>query len=237
MNLKILVAEFFGTLFLILLGNGSVANVLLAKSKGRLGGWIVIATGWGLAVALGVYVCGWVSSGHINPAVTIAFATVGRTAWSLVPSYLIGQFSGAFVGAMLVYIVYHAHYQKEKSKDLKRMSFCTQPAIYKPIFNFITELIATFILLFAVLAVIDKHNSLTGGLAPYIIGVVVFSIGLSLGGPTGYAINPARDLSPRLAHSLIYSFKESQWFYAWIPLLAPLIGGVLGALCYKSIFG
>ncbi|MCF7806377.1 MAG: aquaporin family protein [Simkaniaceae bacterium] len=235
--MKIFLAECIGTLLLVLLGNGCVANVLLKGSKGKGGGWIVIATGWGLAVALAVYVCGWVSDAHINPAVTIAFAVIHKTSWSLVPFYLGGQFIGGFIGALLVYVTYYSHYQIEKSEEFKRMSFCTQPAVHQPVVNFLTECIGTFVLLFAVLGIINQHNSLSCGIAPGLIGIVVFSIGLSLGGPTGYAINPARDLAPRLAHSLIYSFEKSQWHYAWVPLFGPLFGGIFGAFCYQLIFG
>lgn len=235
--MKILIAECIGTFFLVLLGNGSVANVLLKKSKGQGGGWIVISTGWGIAVALAVYICGWASDGHINPAVTLSFALIGKTPWFEVPFYFLGQFLGGFIGAYAVYLVYYSHYQQEANVDLKRMSFCTQPAIYHPLLNFITEIIGTFVLLFAVLGVLNRHSSLSAGLAPYMIGMVVLGIGLSLGGPTGYAINPARDLSPRLAHSFIYSFSSSKWNYAWIPLFGPLIGGAIGALLYQWVFG
>ena len=233
---KILVAECVGTLLLILFGNGSVANVLLKNSKGEGGGWTVIALGWGVAVALAVYVCGWISHGHINPAVTLAFAVVGQTPWVEVPYYITGQFIGGFIGALLVYITYYSHYQVETNELFKRLTFCTQPAIHNPPLNLLTEIIGTFVLLFAVLGVLNQHNSLTGGFAPFLVGGVVLGIGLSLGGPTGYAINPARDLAPRLAHSLIYSFKSSHWGYAWIPLVGPIVGGVLGALTYVWIF-
>jgi len=235
-NMKIFFAECIGTFLLILLGNGSVANVLLKKSKGEGGGWIVIATAWGFAVALSVYICGWVSDAHINPAITIAFALTHKIAYSQIPFYIAGQFLGAFLGALLVYITYYPHYQIEKNLDLIRMTFCTQPAIDKPIFNFIAEVVGTFVLLFAVCGITNIHSGLSCGIAPYLIGIVVFSIGLSLGGPTGYAINPARDLAPRLAHSFLYSFSNSKWNYAWIPLLGPIVGGALGAILYNTIF-
>ena len=234
--MKIFFAECIGTFLLILLGNGSVANVLLTKSKGEGGGWIVITTAWGFAVALAIYICGWVSDAHINPAVTVAFALTQKISYSQVPIYLAGQFIGAFLGALLVYVTYYPHYQIEKNKDKVRMTFCTQPAISRPLFNFLAEVIGTFVLLFAVCGIINEHSSLSCGMAPYMLGIVVFAIGLSLGGPTGYAINPARDLGPRLAHSFLFSFRGSQWGYAWIPFLGPLVGGAIGALLYKTIF-
>lgn len=235
--MKIFFAECIGTLLLILLGNGSVANVLLSKSKGNNSGWIVISSAWGFAVALAIYVCGFISDAHINPAVTLAFALTKKISYSQVPLYFAGQFLGGFLGAMLVYFTYYSHYQIEKNEAFKRMTFCTEPAIYHPFWNFVTEVIATFVLVFCILGVLNQHNSLSSGLAPYIIGIVVLSIGLSLGGPTGYAINPARDLAPRFAHSLIFSFSKSKWHYAWVPLFGPLIGGSLGGISYEWIFG
>ncbi|MDN3504094.1 MAG: aquaporin family protein [Rhabdochlamydiaceae bacterium] len=234
--MNILIAEFLGTLLLVLLGNGSVANVLFKGSKGIGGGWIVISFAWGFAVTVGVYVCGWVSGGHINPAVTISMAVIGKTAWNLVPYYLVGQFVGAYVGAMLVYVCYYCHYQAEENVDYKRLSFCTYPAIVKLPINFLTEVIATFVLIFGILGMINAHLNLPADISPYMFGILVTSIGLSLGGPTGYAINPARDWGPRLAHSTLFSFKNSQWDYAWIPMIGPLVGGVSAALLYKALF-
>lgn len=233
--MRIFLAECLGTMLLILLGNGAVANVLLKESKGNQGGWIVITAGWSFAVALAIYACGWISDAHINPAVTIAFAAIGKIGWSLVPSYFAGQLLGAFVGALLVYATYYPHYKEETNMHRIRMTFCTEPALYRPFWNLITEVVATSVLVFSVLAIIDEHNQVSGGIAPYMIGIVVFAIGLSLGGPTGYAINPARDLAPRFAHSLLYSFSASEWRYAWVPLVGPIVGALLGAFLYTQI--
>lgn len=235
--MKVFLAECVGTFLLILFGNGSVANVLLKGSKGKDGGWIVIATGWGVAVAVAAYVCGWISDAHINPAVTISFAAIGKIAWGDVPSYLVGQFVGGFLGALAVYLLYYPHYQLERELGLRRLTFCTEPAIRHPLWNFLSEVIATFALLFSVLGIINSNNGLVGGFAPILIGLAVFGIGISLGGPTGYAINPARDLAPRLAHSLLYSFEDSDWQYAWVPLVGPLVGGLIGAFAYQFLLG
>lgn len=229
-------AEFFGTLLLILLGNGAVANVLLKNSKGLDGGWIVISAGWGFGVAIAVYLCGWASGGHINPAVTISFACIHKISWSVVPYYLLGQFLGAFVGSILVYLTYYCHYNTEVDTAIKQLTFCTAPAIKSPFWNLITEIIGTSVLLFGVLGIINYHNAIHPSISPYMIGILVFSIGLSLGGPTGYAINPARDLSPRIAHTLLFSARNSNWEYAWIPIVGPLIGGIIGAFVYQWIF-
>ncbi|MBS0585879.1 MAG: aquaporin family protein [Verrucomicrobia bacterium] len=234
--MKVLLGECIGTFLLILFGNGAVANVLLRESKGRGSGWIVITAGWGVAVALAVYVCGWLSDAHVNPAVTLAFATIGKLSWQEVPMYLVGQFLGAFLGALAVYCTYYPHYRLEGDTALRRMTFCTEPAVDYPFWNFITEVIATFALVFSVLGIINVHNDLPIGFAPLLIGLAVFGIGISLGGPTGYAINPARDLAPRLAHSLLYSFRDSNWHYAWVPLCGPIVGGLLGSLLYRYLF-
>lgn len=235
--LKIFLAELVGTLLLILLGNGSVANVLLKGSKGEKGGWIVIAFGWGLAVTVAVYVCGWVSGGHINPAVTLSLAAIGNTPWSEVPAYILGQFIGAFIGSLLVYLTYYDHYCREKNPEIIQLTFCTKPVIENRKINFSTEVIATFVLIAAILGIIDKHEELSQGMAPYMFGMAVTAIGLSLGGPTGYAINPARDLAPRLAHSMILrTFRKSHWEYAWIPLIGPIIGGMIAAFGYHTLF-
>lgn len=222
-------------MLLVLLGDGAVANVLLRKSKGQEGGWIVIATGWGFAVAMALYVIGWISGGHVNPAVTLSFVFMGKTPWSEVPFYFSGQFLGAFIGACFVYLTYKVHYDQTNKPENILMTFCTKAAVINPIWNFITELIATAILLVGICGILNSHNHLSEGLAPYLVGVLVFSIGLSLGGPTGYAINPARDLGPRIAHALlpIPHKGSSDWRYAWIPFFAPFIGGILGVCIYQ----
>lgn len=226
--------ELFGTLLLILLGDGAVANVLLKQSKGENGGWIVITTGWGFAVSIAVYVVGWATGGHINPAVTFGLACVGKTPWNLVPIYMIAQLLGAFLGAILVWATYYSHFGKSDNKTHKLLIFCTQPAIRQKKWNFITEMIATGVLLMGVIGIFNIHNGIGSGVGPFAVGLLVFSIGLSLGGPTGYAINPARDLGPRIVHALfpIQGKGTSDWSYAWIPIFAPLLGGALGALLY-----
>jgi glycerol uptake facilitator protein len=227
-------AEVIGTAILILLGDGVVAAVLLNHSKAQNGGWIVIATGWGLAVAIAVFAVAQFSGAHINPAVTLGFASMGLTDWEDVPKYLAGEFVGAFVGAVLVWAAYSNHWRPTEDPGLKLAVFCTAPAIRNPVANFITEVVGTFLLLFGVLAIINDPGAVESGLVPLLIGFLVFAIGLSLGGPTGYAINPARDLSPRIAHFLlpIPGKGPSDWSYAWIPVVAPIVGGVLGALCF-----
>ncbi|MBI4758262.1 MAG: aquaporin family protein [Chloroflexi bacterium] len=234
------IAEIVGTMILIILGDGVVANVLLSKSKGQDlsggwpsgSGWIVITTGWGLAVAMAVYAVGWISGAHINPAVTIGLATIGKFPWGDVPLYIVGQFIGAFLGAVIVWLAYLPHWAETENKVLKRAVFSTVPNIRNYALNTLTETIGTFMLVLGVLAIINPGTKLTSGLAPLLIGFLVWAIGLSLGGPTGYAINPARDLGPRIAHFVlpIAGKGDSDWEYSWVPVVGPIIGGVLGAL-------
>ena len=225
-------AEVIGTAILILLGDGVVAAVLLAQSKAQNSGWIVITFGWGMAVAMAVYAVGQFSGAHLNPAVTLGFAVQGTTEWSDVPAYLAGEFVGAFIGATLVWAAYSNHWRATEDPGLKLAVFCTAPAIRNTAANVITEVIGTFMLVFGVLAIVA--NELAAGLAPLLVGLLVLAIGLSLGGPTGYAINPARDLGPRIMHAIlpIPGKGPSDWGYAWIPVVAPIIGGVLGGLCF-----
>ncbi len=232
-NLGLYVAEFIGTLILILLGDGVVANVLLKKSKGEGGGWIVITAGWAFGVAVAVYVTGWISGAHLNPAVTCTMAVLGKLSWSLVPGYIISQMAGAFCGAVLVYISYKDHFKETDNPDAKLGIFCTMPAIRNNVSNIITEIIGSAILLIGVLGITDEHNKI-GAFGAYLVGILVFAIGLSLGGPTGYAINPARDLGPRIAHFLlpIPGKRDSGWSYAPIPVFAPVIGGIIGGFIY-----
>ena len=229
--------EFIGTMLLIILGDGVVAGVLLRNSKAENSGWIVITLGWGMAVAVAVYCVGQFSGAHINPAVTLGFAITGQFAWAMVPGYIIAQLLGAFVGAVIVYLAYLPHWAETADPGLKLGVFSTAPAIYNTPANIITEVIGTFVLVFGVFGIIA--NDLAGGLAPLLIGLLVLGIGLSLGGPTGYAINPARDLGPRIAHAVlpIAGKGGSDWGYAWIPVVAPIIGGILGALAYTWLFG
>jgi glycerol uptake facilitator protein len=230
-------------MLLIILGDGVVANVLLNQSKGQNSGWIVITAGWAMAVTVGVYSVGWVSGGHLNPAVTIALASIGQFAWAKVPMYILGQMIGAFLGAVVVWLAYLPHWQVTDDKAAIRGVFCTAPAIRHNVGNVMTEVIGTFVLIVGVLAIPSVNNLIPKsgfdkGLGPLLVGFLVFSIGLSLGGPTGYAINPARDLGPRLAHAIlpIPQKLHSDWGYAWIPVIGPIIGGVAGALFYKAFW-
>jgi glycerol uptake facilitator protein len=231
-------SEVIGTAVLILLGDGVVAGVLLAKSKAQNSGWIVIAFGWGMAVMLAVYSVGRFSGAHLNPAVTLGLASIGVTKWVDVPVYLAGEFVGAFIGAVLVFAAYSHHFAATEDAGLKLAVFSTGPAIRNYILNFVTEVIGTFMLLFGVLAITANKAPTAAGLVPLLIGLLVFAIGLSLGGPTGYAINPARDLGPRIAHFIlpIPGKGTSDWSYAWIPVVAPIVGGILGALTYHALF-
>lgn len=227
-------AEVIGTAILILLGNGVVAGVLLSQSKAQNGGWIVITFGWGIAVAIAVFAVAQFSGAHINPAVTLGFAFQGTTEWSDVPEYLAGEFVGAFIGATLVWLAYLTHWGATEDPGLKLAAYSTAPAIRNTPANLITEIIGTFVLVFGVLALIADPGLSDSGLTPLLVGLLVFGIGLSLGGPTGYAINPARDLGPRIMHAIlpIAGKGPSDWGYAWIPVVGPIIGGVLGALAY-----
>lgn len=230
-------AELLGTMILILFGDGVVANVVLNRSKGQNSGWIVITTGWAMAVALGVYAVGRISGGHINPAVTVALAAIGKFPWSEVPTYVIAQMIGAFLGAVLVWLAYLPHWGETEDKSLKLAVFSTIPAVRNYGANLITEIIGTAALVLGVLFI--GANELTAGLTPLLVGFLVWGIGLSLGGPTGYAINPARDLGPRIAHAVlpIPGKGSSDWAYSWIPVVGPIIGGVLGAFVYVWFFG
>jgi glycerol uptake facilitator protein len=231
-------AEVIGTAILILLGNGVVAAVLLNHSKAQNGGWIVIALGWGMAVAMAVFAVGQFSGAHLNPAVTLGLATIGNTEWGDVPEYLAGEFVGAFLGATLVYAAYSNHWGETEDPGLKLACFSTAPAIRNTVSNFITEFIGTFLLLFGILAIVANEPLGAGGLIPLLVGFLVLAIGLSLGGPTGYAINPARDLGPRIMHAIlpIPGKGSSDWSYSWIPVVAPILGGIAGALVFDLCY-
>lgn len=228
--------ELIGTMILILLGDGVVANVLLARSKGENSGWIVITTGWALAVAMGIYAVGNISGAHINPAVTIGLASIGQFPWADVPMYIAAQMIGAIVGGVLVYLAYLPHWSITDDPALKLAVFATAPQVRRSGANLITEIIGTAVLLLGVLFI--GANQLAQGLNPLLVGFLVWSIGLSLGGPTGYAINPARDLGPRIAHAIlpIPGKGGSDWSYSWVPVVGPIIGGVLGAVLYTGLF-
>jgi glycerol uptake facilitator protein len=232
--LSIFGAEVIGTAILILLGNGVVAGVLLNHSKAQNAGWIVITFGWGIGVMAGAYAVGQFSGAHLNPAVTLGFAFQGSTEWGDVPEYLAGEFVGAFIGATLVWLAYLQHWGATEDPGLKLACYSTAPAIRNPAANIITEIIGTFILVFGILAIIANEATGVSGLNALLVGLLVFGIGLSLGGPTGYAINPARDLGPRIMHAIlpITGKGPSDWSYSWVPVVGPIIGGVLGALAY-----
>jgi glycerol uptake facilitator protein len=236
--LSIFGAEVIGTALLILLGNGVVACVLLNLSKGQNSGWIVITFGWGMAVMVAVFAVGQFSGAHLNPAVTVGFAVAGTIDWGDVPEYLAGEFVGAFIGATLVWLAYLDHWRETEDPGLKLACFSTAPAIRNPVSNLITEIIGTFVLVFAVLAFFADKATAATGLGGLLVGLLVLSIGLSLGGPTGYAINPARDLGPRIMHAIlpIAGKGGSDWGYSWVPVVGPIIGGVIAAAAYKLFF-
>ena len=230
-------------MLLVIFGDGVVANVLLNKSKGQNSGWMVIATGWGLGVAVAVYTVNAISGAHLNPAVTVGLAVIGKFAWSSVPVYIAAQRIGACLGAVMVWLAYLPHWSVTEDKGAKLAVFCTGPAVRKPAQNALTEMIGTFVLVLGVLAVLSPKNLVPNsgfdtGFAPFLVGVLVWAIGLSLGGPTGYAINPARDLGPRLAHFClpIAGKGPSDWSYAWVPVVGPIFGGILGAICYRAFW-
>jgi glycerol uptake facilitator protein len=232
--------EVVGTCVLILLGDGVVAGVLLNRSKAQNGGWIVITFGWGIAVLMGVLASLAVTGGvaHLNPAVTIGFASANLLDWSDVPTLIAGQFVGAALGALLVYLAYLVHWKETDDAGLKLAVFSTGPAIRNAAANVITEVVGTAVLVFGVLAIFAKNNASFGSLGAFFIGLMVLGIGLSLGGPTGYAINPARDLGPRIMHAIlpIPGKGSSDWGYSWIPVVGPIIGGVLAGLAYKLFY-
>jgi glycerol uptake facilitator protein len=237
--LSIIGSEMIGTALLILLGDGVVAAVVLAKSKAENSGWIVITFGWGMAVMVAVYAVGRFSGAHLNPAVTVGLFINGNYhgAGTFI-KYIVGEVLGACIGATLVFAAYYLHFRESEDPGLKLAVFSTGPAIRNYAANVVTEIIGTFVLVFGVLTIADANNKIVSGLTPLLIGLLVFSIGLSLGGPTGYAINPARDLGPRIMHAIlpIPGKGKSDWGYAWVPVIGPLIGGSLGALAFKAFF-
>ena len=229
------VAEIIGTAMILLFGCGVVAGVLLAKSKAQGGGWIVITFSWAIGVTFGVYAAGQFSGAHLNPAVTIALAVTGKFEWALVPSYILAQFIGAMIGSGLVYLAYLSHWEETTDPGLKLAVFSTGPAIRNPMGNFVCEFVATFILLFVIMII--GANKYAEGLGPVVVGILILGMGLSFGGPTGYALNPARDLGPRIMHAIlpIHGKGDSDWGYAWIPVVAPILGGTFGAVTATAI--
>ena len=238
-----ILAEVFGTAILIVLGDGVVANVVLARTKGNSSGWIVITAGWALAVTIAVYCVNHISGAHLNPAVTIALATIGSFDWAKVPMYIAAQIVGGFLGGVIVWLTYLPHWEATPDPTAKLAVFSTTPAIRRSGANFMSEFIGGFALVLSLLAVLSPGNFVPGsdlakGFGPLLVGAVVMAIGLSLGGPTGYAINPARDLGPRIAHAVlpIPGKGTSDWGYAWIPIVAPTVGAVAAALFYHAVW-
>ncbi|HLR60855.1 MAG TPA: MIP/aquaporin family protein [Lentibacillus sp.] len=229
-------AELIGTMILVILGGGVVGGVVLKDSKAEGAGWVVITIGWGLGVTMGVYAVGQFTGAHINPAVTLGFAAAGEFPWPKVPMYISAQMSGAFIGAVIVFLNYLPHWKETKDNIAKRDVFSTTPAIRSPFSNLVSEIIGTFVLLFGLMFI--GANEFTEGLNPLIVGLLIVAIGMSLGGATGYAINPARDLGPRIAHAFlpIPGKGGSDWAYSWIPVVGPILGGMYGGIFYNAIF-
>ncbi len=246
-------AEFIGTALLVLLGNGVVANVLLRNTKGEGGGWIVITFGWGMAVFVAVFCVGDISGAHINPAVSIGLAVAGAFPWAQVPGFIAAQMAGALVGAILVYLFYKDHYALTADPGLKLATFGTAPQVRSVVSNLFSEIVGTFVLVFAVLSMakpelifdagsenivgMSSGQIGLGAIGALPVGLLVFAIGLSLGGTTGYAINPARDLGPRIAHAIlpIPGKGDSDWGYSWIPIVGPIAGAVLAGLAHVAL--
>lgn len=234
--MNVYLAEFVGTALLITLGCGVNAAASLSKSYAEKGGWVLICFGWGMAVTFSIYAVGSISGAHINPAVTLGLAFGGDFAWSLVPGYILCQVLGAFLGATLIWLQYLPHWKKTEDQGTKLGVFCTSPALSSRWSNVFSEIMGTFVLLFAIMFI--GVNEFTQGLNPIVVGTLIVSIGMSLGGTTGYAINPARDFGPRLAHFLlpIINKGHSNWKYSWVPILGPMLGGVFGVLVYQALF-
>ena len=229
--------EFIGTMLLIILGGGVVANVVLSKTKGNNSGWIVITFGWAIAVFLGVNASTALGGGgHLNPAATIALTVFGNFDSANLITYIAAQFAGAILGAIIVYLSYKQHFDETTDAELKMAVFCNSPAIRNTGYNLITEIVGTFVLVLGA-SLFSKHAASTGALDALPVALLVLGIGLSLGGPTGYAINPARDLGPRIAHFIlpIKNKRDSDWSYSWIPVVGPIIGAVIAAYIFKLI--
>lgn len=238
------IAEILGTMVMILLGNGVVANVNLKGTNGNSSGWIVITTAWAFAVFVGVTIAGPVSGAHLNPVVTLGLALIGKFSWSLVPTYILGEMIGAMLGAFLVWLSHKDHFATTEDEGAKLSCFSTGPAIKNNVSNLLSEAIATFVLIFSIfyiagpsLNIASDTNAAIGlgtiGALP--VAIVVWAIGLSLGGTTGYAINPARDLGPRIMHAILPIKGSSNWGYAWIPIVGPIIGASLAAALYLTL--
>ncbi|XOV95029.1 MAG: MIP/aquaporin family protein [Bacteroidota bacterium] len=230
-----IIAELVGTFILLLLGNSVNANVSLKNTYGNSSGWIVISLGWGIAVFVAVFIAGSVSGAHINPAVTVGLAVVGKFPWDKVPAYILAQMVGAFLGAFVTYVLYRPHFGATEDLNAKLGVFSTGPAIKSNLDNFLSEVIGTFALVFAVFFLVSGEG--LGSLSALPVGLLVLGIGLSLGGTTGYAINPARDLGPRIFHAVapMKQKRDSDWSYAWIPVLGPIVGAVLAGILFLLV--
>ena len=238
------IAEILGTMIMILLGNGVVANVNLKGTIGNNSGWIVVTSAWAFAVFVGVTIAGPVSGAHLNPIVTLGLALIGKFSWDLVPIYILGEMIGAMLGAFLVWLSHKDHFAATEDEGTKLACFSTGPAIKNNVSNIISEAIASFVLIFSIfyiagpsLKIASDTNATIGlgtiGALP--VAIVVWAIGLSLGGTTGYAINPARDLGPRIMHAILPIKGSSNWGYAWIPIVGPVIGASLAAALYLTL--
>ncbi|BAK58303.1 MIP/aquaporin family protein [Lactococcus garvieae] len=232
-----LLGEFLGTFILILLGNGVVSGVVLNKTKATGAGWVAITLGWGFAVMMGVYVSGFMSPAHLNPAVTIAMAMIGSFSLSLVFPYIIAQMLGAMVASIILYLMFYPHYAETKNPADILGTFSTGPAIRQTSSNLISEIVGTAVLTTGILAFGQYAITQTSGVSPLLVGAIITAIGLSLGATTGYSLNPARDLGPRIMHAIlpIKGKGDSDWSYAWIPVVGPIIGGSLGALLFNMV--
>jgi glycerol uptake facilitator protein len=238
------IAELIGTMLLVIFGDGVIANVLLNKTKGQNSGWIVISTGWATAIAVAVYASAPISGAHLNPAVTIGLAAIGKFPWAKVLPYIVAQMIGAFIGAVIVWISYRRHFEATEDQKIKLAVFCTGPAIRDYPANLVTEIVVGFTLVFGLLSMLAFGNSgqpagLGEAIGPFVVALLYYGIGLSLGGPTGFAANPARDLGPRIAHAVLPIPQKggSDWSYSWIPVVGPTIGGLIGAFLYAATFG
>lgn len=228
--------ELIGTCLLVLLGNGVVANVVLNKSKGNNAGWLTIAAGWGVALFVSVYAVAAASGAHLNPAVSIGLAAAGKFSWVDVPIYAVAQMLGAMLGALIVWVTYRQHYEQTDDADAKLATFCTGPAIRSPFNNIVTEAVGTFVLVFGIMSIVSADIGL-GALDALPVALLLFAIGLSLGGPTGFAVNPARDLGPRIMHAIlpIPNKRDSDWSYSMIPVAGGIIGGLAAAFVYNLL--
>lgn len=234
--MSIFLSEFLGTAMVLALGNGVVANVVLNKTKGHNSGWLVIVFGWAIAVFVGVFVSAKYSGAHLNPAVTIALLYLNKISWQVVPQYLSGQLLGAMAGSVIVWLAYLQHFKATENAASTLAIFATSPAIKSAKYNFLTEFLGTFVFVFAILFIVSPSNSL-GSLDALPVALLVLGIGLSFGGPTGYAINPVRDLGPRIIHQLLPLTHKgsSEWRYGWVPIVGPLLGGLLAAVVFSLI--